>query len=234
VNILPRSLSVLLLGLAVATAPLLAQSPRIPNVLTVKKITRNIQDAFDGIQTYKADFRIAVEEGSRKSTMKGEVRYQKPERVLFSFDEPEGQMIYSDGRVMRIYLPDLRVVAEQRMGAVGQEVMFAGSRSSFYQLLRQYHFAYNEGDVRKVDGRKYHILHLTQKNVYSGFRTIELWVSENWLIVKAVGKTREGRSVTATFSDIRLNAPMTENEFSFSLPVDVQTLYDPLFRAENR
>lgn len=222
-------------GVAVAGAAWAAVAGA-QEVLTARKVIRNMQEALAAVQTYRADVRITVEEGKRKTVMEGKVLMRRPDRLLIRFSQPADQVIYSDGRVMKVYLPQVRVVAEQRFPQAGggQEVLLAGSGGGFQQLLRQYNWSYAEKDIQKVGGKRYHVVRLQQKNVYSGFRTVDLWVSENWLIVKAVGTTREGRVVTVTFSDIALNTPTTDAEFALDLPIDVQTVYDPFVRPENR
>jgi outer membrane lipoprotein-sorting protein len=81
-----------------------------------------------------------------------------------------------------------------------------------------------------VSGQKVVILNLKWKNVNAGFKSIDLWVSmDDWVIMKAVAKTREDRTITMSFHDIDINAKITENEFLFNLPVDIQTIHDPLY-----
>lgn len=208
-------------------------------VLTARKVIRNMQEALAGVQTYRAVVTINVEDGKRKSSMQGRLILKRPDRMILRFLYPAEQVIYSDGKVMKVYLPHLRLMAEQRIpqsgGGEGQDaVLLAGSGGGFQQLLRQYNWSYAATDTQTSGGRKYHIVRLHQKNVYSGFRTIDLWVTERWLVAKAVGTTREGRVVTVTFSDIVLNSTVGEGEFELNLPVDIQTVYDPFLQPERR
>jgi outer membrane lipoprotein-sorting protein len=221
------AVSVFLAGLA----GLAGQERRLPDVLTVKKVVRSMQEAFGGVETYVAGFKISVETAAgSKEAMAGTVKYKRPGRIIFLFDRPEGQLIYSDGQVMRIYLPELRVVGEQKLHGQSQDIMFINSKTSFYQLTRQYNFTFPKESVKTVNGRRIVVLHLTQKNVYAGFKAIDLWVDGKWMIVKAVGRTRENKLITVNFFDIKVNHLITDNEFMFDLPVDVQTIYDPLYQ----
>jgi len=218
------------------TGSIFSQQPVSIGGLTVKKVIRNIQDSFDAINTYRAKFDIVVEEGSKKTFMKGSVKYKKPETMILIFDQPEGQIIYSDGRRMRIYIPYLHVVAEQRLtvDSAGEDVILAGTKSSFNQMLKQYNFSFSKEEIKTSGGRKYYVLRLVQKNVYSGFKTIELWISEKWFIIKAKGTTREGRVVTISFSNIEVNTPINDAEFTFTLPLDSQTVYDPFYKVSTK
>lgn len=224
---------VLLLLFFLLVSPLTAVQD-LPDVLTVKKAVKHMQETFVSVKTYRAQFKIRVEEGKQKRTMEGEMKYQTPSRIIFFFENPKEQIIYSDGRILKIYLPALKVVGEQKLEEKDQDLMFINSKTSFYQLTRQYNFFFPEEYIRQKEGQKFYILHLKQKNVYSGFKTIDLWVTEDWMIVKVQGITRDGKKITVNFFDIEINRDMTENEFDFNLPVDVQTIYNPIFTFQEK
>lgn len=204
----------------------------LPDVVSVKKIIKNMQVSSGKTSTYKSKFKIVTEKGSGQQTWSGETKYKSPGTIIFLFDNPKDQVIFSDGNILKIYLPELRVVGEQKLNVQNQDLLFINSKTSFYQLQRQYNFFLPENYVKTVSGQKIYILALKRKNVNAGFKSIDLWVSaDDWLIMKAVGKTREDRTVTMNFYDIEINPKITENEFEFSLPVDVQTIYDPLYTS---
>ena len=201
---------------------------KLPDVLTVKNVVRNMQEAFLRIKTYKANFKIKITQGKIKKEQRGVVKYKIPGQIIFLFSRPADQIIYSDGQILKIYLPDLKVVGEQKLESKNKDLMFVNSKNSYYQLVKQYNFSIDP-ETKNYKGQKIYILHLTQKNVYSGFEIIDLWVSENWFILKAVGKTREGKTVAVSFSNIKINDVLTDHEFEFDLPVDVQTVVNPLY-----
>jgi outer membrane lipoprotein-sorting protein len=211
-----------------------AAPENLPDVMTVKKLVRNMQDTFARVKTYKCGFKITVEKNKSKETQNGTVKYKSPDRIIFLFDEPKDQIIYCDSSVLKVYLPDLRVVGEQKLESPNQDLMFINSRNSFYQLTKQYNFYFPENYFKTMDGEKIYILHLTQKNVYSGFKNIDLWVSTHWYILRAIGTTREGRKITISFHDIQINENMTDNEFDFDLPVDIQTIYNPFYSKQEK
>jgi outer membrane lipoprotein-sorting protein len=220
--------------LAVLLAAGVGAQQKFGDIMSVKKVLKNVQDQFSKTKSYKAKFKIQVEREKRQETLLGTVKYRSPGRIIFLFDQPEGQLVYTDGQVLRIYLPELRVVGEQKLVQQSQDIMFINSRTSFYQLTRQYNISFPKEAVKTVGKEKFYILHLTQKNVYSGFRTLDLWVSPEWMIIKAVGKARDNKTITMTFRDIEVNGILTDAEFEFNLPVDVQTIYDPLYTQDKK
>ncbi|GEM_PF-3186428 len=203
----------------------------LPTVLTVKKVVKNMQDSFSGMSSYKSGFKITADRGKNKSVVwNGEMKYKAPSSIIFLFDNPKDQLIYSDGNVLKIYVPELRVIGEQKLNVQSQDILFINSKTSFYQLQRQYNFFLGDQPIKTVAGQKIVVLNLKRKNVNAGFKSIDLWVSmDDWLIMKAVATTREDRNMTMNFFDIEVNPKITENEFEFNLPVDVQTIQDPLY-----
>lgn len=224
--------SLFVIMLLLDTGIVQAAPQALPDVVSVKKIIKNMQVSSGKTSTYKSKFKIVTEKGSGQQTWSGETKYKSPGTIIFLFDNPKDQVIFSDGNILKIYLPELRVVGEQKLNVQNQDLLFINSKTSFYQLQRQYNFFLPENYVKTVSGQKIYILALKRKNVNAGFKSIDLWVSaDDWLIMKAVGKTREDRTVTMNFYDIEINPKITENEFEFSLPVDVQTIYDPLYTS---
>lgn len=223
--------SALLILLFLGTGTGLAEPQALPNVLSVKKVVKNMQDSFAKMSTFKSRFKITTERGTSKPIVwEGEVKYKSPQTIIFLFETPKDQLIFSDGKILKIYVPELRVIGEQKLNMQNQDVMFINSKTSFYQLQRQYNFFLADNPVRTVSGQKVVILNLKRKNVNSGFKSIDLWISmDDWLIMKAVAKTREDKTVTMNFHDIDINPKITENEFLFNLPVDIQTIHDPLY-----
>ena len=53
--------------------------------------------------------------------------------------------------------------------------------------------------------------------------------SKYWLITKAEATAINGDEIYIVFSDIIINRKITDHEFEFSLPVNTQTIKNPLF-----
>ncbi len=200
----------------------------LPKITTVNDVINNMVKKFNSIRTYRAKFKIVKEIEGNKTISKGEIKYQMPDTFIMIFSKPENQIIYSDGKILKIYIPALNVVAQQKLGKY-RSSLFVEGKTSLYYLRSKYNFAFEKSNKPVMIGdTPVYILLLTQKETTAGFKTIKLYVSKYWLIIKAVGTTLSGNKISISFYNIALNSKITEHEFEFSLPVNTQTIIDPL------
>ncbi len=200
----------------------------LPKITTVNDIITKMVEKFNGIRTYRAKFKIKKEIEGKVSWTKGEIKYKVPDTFIMLFSVPQDQIIYSDGKKLKIYIPQLKVVAEQRLEKYRSSFFIAG-KTSLYYLRNKYNIAFEKSNKPIMIGNTpVYVLLCTQKETVAGFKTIRLFVSQYWLIIKAEGITLSGNKVTISFYNIRLNTKITEHEFEFTLPVNTQTIIDPL------
>lgn len=208
---------------------LLSEDEALPKITTVKEIIDNISEKFDKIRTFTSRFHIkTVSEGIEKESY-GEIKYRKPDTFIMLFDNPKDQIIYTDGKVLKIYVPELNVVGEQKLESQYRSTFFISDRTSLYYLRSKYQFSFFDSNKPVMIGDSpYYILLLEPRERVSEFKRIKLWVSKYWLIVKAEAETISGNTVSISFSKINLNRKLTDNEFEFNLPVNTQTIINPL------
>ena len=82
------------------------------------------------------------------------------------------------------------------------------------------------------DGSKMYTLILKQKETRSGYRTIKLWVSESYFIIKAEGETSTGKKVVITLSDIKTNIDLPNGIFKFEIPATARLIKNPMISEE--
>ncbi len=200
----------------------------LPKITTVNDILNKMVEKFNSIRTYRANFKIKKNIKGKTSVSKGEIKYKTPDTFIMLFSKPQDQIIYSDGKKLKIYIPALRVVAEQQLEKYKSSFFVAG-KTSLYYLRNKYNISFDKSNKPvMIGGTPIYILKCTQKETTAGFKTIRLFVSQYWLIIKVEGTTLSGDTVTISFYNIKLNTKITEHEFEFSLPVNTQTIVDPL------
>ncbi len=144
------------------------------------------------------------------------------------FKKPTDQLIFSDGKTLKMYTPELNVLGEQSLEHYRPGFLM-NSKSSLYYLKNKYDISfYKSNKPATINNVTYYILELEQKDVTAGFKKIILYVSQFWLIEKAEATTLSGNQLTIIFKDIVLNSKLTDNEFEFNLPVNTQTIKNPL------
>ncbi|MCC6875991.1 MAG: outer membrane lipoprotein carrier protein LolA [Sandaracinaceae bacterium] len=106
-RVVRASLAMLSLCLVVCAAvggPVRAQPPERPTATTVAAW---VQAFYDQTQTLSARFvqRYVSEVYQRTDVSRGTVRFKKPGRMRFDYDEPNGKVVVSNGRTLVVYEP---------------------------------------------------------------------------------------------------------------------------------
>ncbi len=197
--------------------------------ISIKEILNNMVKKYDKMKTYRADFKIRSTIEKVKITSKGEIKYRAPDTFIMLFSEPKEQLIFSDGKVLKLYIPVLNVLGEQNLEDYRPGFLISG-KTSLYYLRNKFNFSFHKSNKPVMIGNMpYYVLFLTQKEVTAGFKTIILYISQNWIITKVEATSLKGDEISMWFSDIIINKKISDQEFKFNLPINTQTIQNPLF-----
>ncbi|MBI3952310.1 MAG: outer membrane lipoprotein chaperone LolA [Acidobacteria bacterium] len=216
----PQSLyfSFILLTVALAlAAPAPRQSPTA--------IIEQLQKKYSRLQTISAEFKhIYHAPGSRTLQESGYMVLQRPRLMRWEYTSPEEKLFISDGKTVYFYVPADRQVTQAKIKDVDD------LRISFIFLLgrvdiRQYFYRFElTQSERPVQAGNY-VVRLTPEKRYAAFAE---------LIIEIVPTTFELRRVSIMefggarsdflLSNVRENVPVSPNQFSFTIPPNVQVL----------
>lgn len=201
---------------------------------TVSDVVKKVRDKFSSIDSYQANFKINSDKMGKRSAQSGTVRYKSSSRLLVEFDQPYGQKIITSGNTMWIYIPSMNVVAEQDLKSSSDSLFTSNTASGLQRLFSKYHykFASREQPEPQADGSKKYTLMLQQKESRSGFRTLKLWISEDYLITRASGETSNGKKVDIDFSNIRTDVDLPNGLFKFDIPSKARVIKNPMIAEE--
>ncbi len=201
--------------------------------ITVSDVVKNIQNKFASLETYQAKFVITSERLEKKKVQQGTISYKAPGKLLLNFTSPAGQKIVCSDSTMWIYIPSLNVVAEQDLK--DDDGLFASqTHSGLKRLFSRYHYKFDGKEQPEVqkDGSKQYTLFLKQKESRSGYRTLKLWVSEDFMILRAAGETASGKKVDISFSQIRTDSDLPGGMFKFDIPGQARVVKNPMIAEE--
>lgn len=201
--------------------------------VTVSDVVNNIKKNYSNMESYQANFTILSVKGDKKATQTGVLRFKSSDKLLMEFYQPSRQKIVSDGKMMWIYIPSMNVVAEQDLMS-DSGLFTSGSEAGLNRLFSKYHyrFASKEEPEAMKDGSKMYTLVLKQKESRGGYKTINLWVSENFFIQKAEGYTSSGKKVEITLTDIKTNVDLPNGIFKFDIPATARVIKNPMISEE--
>jgi outer membrane lipoprotein-sorting protein len=201
--------------------------------VTVSDIVNNTKKNYSQLNSYQANFSIISEKGGKRINQSGLLRFKATDKLLMDFSQPSRQKIVSDGKMMWVYIPSLNVVAEQDL--LSDSGLFAaGSEAGLNRLFSKYHYRFASKDEPETmkDGSKMYTLVLKQKESRGGYKTINLWISENFFIQKAEGFTSSGKKVEITLSDIKTNVDLPNGIFKFDIPATARVIKNPMISEE--
>lgn len=224
-------------------------------VLTAVAYFETISEQYGRITDYQAD--ITITRGDE--VMKGVMYYKSPNLLRINFEEPEEQVLVTDGKILTIYIPLYRVIMSQQLKRHSEQSLAAMASEQGLQLLkRNYSIAYLEGpspvpldspDETEAEGTdagsgdtnedqsngiaEYVTkLKLVWRTTDEGFREITMSIGENGLIRRMVGVTVDYEEVRFDFENILLNQNIPDARFEYESPPTANVFKNFLFEPE--
>jgi outer membrane lipoprotein carrier protein len=211
-----------------------AYNYKIFEFTTVSDVVKKVRKKFSDMESYQADFKIVSEKLGNKAHKSGRIIYKATDKMLIEFANPAGQKIVSDGKRLWVYIASMNVVAEQDMKSDSASIFSSATGSGLKRLFTKYHykFASKNQPEKQSDGSMQYTLFLKQRESRSGFRSIKLWISEDFLIKKAVGESSTGKMIEIIFSNIKSNFEVSNGVFQFDIPSQAKIIKNPLISEE--
>ena len=201
--------------------------------ITVSDIVKKVKKNFAELESYQANFKIFSEKMGKKKTQSGVVKYKATDKLIMDFHKLYGQKIISNGEMMWIYIPSMNVVAEQDLKS-NSGFFSSGTKSGLRRLFSKYHYKFNskKQPEKQNDGTMKYTLFLKQKESRSGFRTLKLWISEDYFITRAMGTTSSGKKIDIFFTNIKKNINIPNGVFKFNVPARARIIKNPMISEE--
>jgi outer membrane lipoprotein carrier protein len=82
---------------------------------TAESIANRVQAFYDQTKTFQAGFKqeYFIKLHDQKKTSEGRVAFEKPGRMSWKYDEPNGNRVVSDGKVLKVYERENQQMFEQ-------------------------------------------------------------------------------------------------------------------------
>jgi outer membrane lipoprotein-sorting protein len=214
---------------SLVASPLFSQE-----ILTAGDFFDRVSERYTEVVDYAADLTIVTEE----STQIGELFYRRPNSIRINFEEPNGQVVVSDGDTLQVYIPRYNVVLTQQLlreGGPGPATM--ANAEGLELMKRNYSIAYldspNPVPLEEESEVMVTKLRLTWRSTDEGYRQLTLSIGEDLLIRRIVGVTIGFQEVQFDFTSIRLNQNIPVARFDYEPPASANTFEDFLFEREN-
>jgi outer membrane lipoprotein-sorting protein len=215
-----RLLSVALCA-ATVTLPVLAARTADPNSLD--EVIRRVQEQQRRTSTLEAEFHqektLALLAKPEVST--GHFIFSKPNNVLWEYDAPKRvQMLISNG-VLTTYYPELHKAEQIEVKRYQDRIFkYLGASGAIDELAAYFDFTFTN-----TSDKPYYVLDLKPKTkgIAKRVRSIRIWIDKkSYLTTKFEYTEGDGDITRYEFTNIRVNAPVSQSRFTLNLPPNVR------------
>ena len=206
------------------------QAAGAQDIVTAAEYFDSISRIYADIEDYQASIQIIQDD----SYMKGIISFKRPNLLRIDFEEPEDQVLAVDGELLTIYIPQLNVTMVQKLSTVPRTGAGGAAGLATAEGLRllkaKYSVAFLEGpDPIFLDENSDEMvrkLKFEWKSIDEGFRQLEISISENGLIRRIDGITKNYQQLRMDLTSITINQNLPEGAFRYKSPPDANVIYD--------
>jgi outer membrane lipoprotein carrier protein len=204
----------------VLTVSIGAQSP------TADTVARDLQRKYDRVTDFSADFVHAYRGGvlKQQATERGTVLVKKPGKMRWEYTAPEKKLFVSDGHKIYSYIPQDKQVIVGTMPRDEHAPTPALFLTGKGDLTRDFNAAFDK--VAEAPSGSL-TLKLTPKRREPEYESLTLVVDPNTLVLRMlITVDAQGGRSAFTFSNLKENVGVADNQFVFKMPRNVDVVTD--------
>lgn len=201
------------------------QTARANNPPTADQIAARVQAFYDQTRTFQATFRqdYTVKAYNRRKQSAGRVVFERPGKMSWTYDEPNGNRVVSNGSVLKVYEKENKQMYEQPL-----------DKSQYPAALA---FLMGKGDLRRtfnlrlLDSRRMkfeggYVLEGTPKAATPAYQKVLIYIDAGTAQVRRMLiLDAQGNRNMFTFENPVVNTPPSAGEFEFTPPPGTQVVH---------
>jgi outer membrane lipoprotein carrier protein len=185
---------------------------------TALDIGTRVQQFYDASKTFRAAFKqtytIKVQNVQKVST--GKVTFEKPGKMSWSYDAPNGNRVVSDGTTIKVYEQENQQMYETSV-AKSQYPAALAFLMGKGQLTRDFNLRLLDPAQMKFEGG--YVLEGTPKDATPAYQKVLLYVDgATNQVRRALILDAQGNRNRFDFDAPTVNQPVTPDEFNFTPP----------------
>ena len=203
-------------------------------ILTATAFFDTLSARYGKINDYIANITYTA----KGETMKGTLYYRSPDMIRIDFTDPKDQVLSSDGKILRVYLPKYNVLLQQTLsGRSSGQVANLATKEGLAIMGKNYSKAYLVGPdpVPLEDGSGEMVikLKLDWRNTSQGFRQLNVSIGKDGFIRRIIGVDVGYEQYQIDFASIKTNQNIPATRFSYDGPATANIIDDFLFGKQN-
>lgn len=194
---------------------------------TAAEVARALQQKYDGIRDFSANFVQSYTGGVLKKTLeeRGKLVVKKPGRMRWDYSSPDTKQFVSDGSKTYFYVPADKQVFVASLPAdesVSARILFLAGKGN---IVRDFTASLVALPPRAPAGSR--ALKLVPKNAQADFEWLMLFVDPQTLALRGLASTdAQGGTSTFSFTNVKENTGVSEKMFDFPIPRGVEVISD--------
>jgi outer membrane lipoprotein carrier protein len=211
----------LAVGLVVlVTVSVVAQSP------TPDTVARDLQRKYDRVKDFSADFVHSYRGGvlKQQATERGTLLVKKPGKMRWEYTAPEKKLFVSDGHKIYSYIPEDKQVVVGTMPRDEHAPTPALFLTGNGDITRDFDAAFDK--VAEAQPGSI-VLKLTPKRREPEYESLTLVLDPSTLTLRMlITVDAQGGRSAFTFSNLKENVGVADNQFVFKMPRNVDVVTD--------
>lgn len=206
-------------GLATAAVPTFVEIPEArADKPTADAVAARVQKFYDGTKTFRASFKQVyfIKVQNKKKTSSGKVVFEKPGKMSFTYDSPNGNRVVSDGKVIKVYEKE----AEQMYETPVKKSQYPAALAFLMgegKLAKDFTLKLLDSSTMKFEGG--YVLQCVPKEASPAYQKMLLYVDgETAQVRRVLILDAQGNKNRFDFSSPVLNKPVDKSEFEFTPP----------------
>ncbi len=198
-----------------------SSSPAGPSA---EQIAARVQAFYDQTKTFKADFKqdYYIKLHDQHRTSEGKVAFEKPGKMSWRYDQPNGNRVVSDGRVLKVYEPANQQMFEQPVGK-SQQAAALSFLMGEGDLTKSFTLRVLDPSTMKFEGGW--VLEGTPTDPTPAYQKVLLYVDSATAQVRRVLIVdAQGNRNRFDFNNPLANTPVPSTEFTFTPPSGTQVI----------
>ncbi len=185
---------------------------------TAEEIADRVQKFYDSTKTFQAKFKqsFLIKAQNVRKDSAGDVAFEKPGKMSFKYDAPNGNRVTSDGKIIRVYEKD----AEQMYETAVQKSQYPAALAFLMgdgKLKKDFGLKLLDRGTMKFEGG--YVLECTPKEATPAYQKMLLYVdSQTNQVRRVLILDAQGNRNRFDFEDPVVNKTLREGTFDFTPP----------------
>ena len=182
---------------------------------TAEQVVNGLQKSYDATQDFVADFRQETEVKTLNRSLKawGKISFKRPGKMLWRYEEPDGQIVLVDGKHLYFVQPEQKQVIKSPLKNAFRSDIPLSFLLGIGNLKKDFN-----ASLKGVE-QDHYVLQLEPKADWGGFGEIFLGISRNSFdILWARIRDAAGNVTTIRFSQMRKDVGLQDSLFRPEIP----------------